>query len=215
MVLPQGHARTRATLDVLSDSCGKTGHGAVLEGIHSEGPVVNDLGGLPPSHHNISLREFQSLLDSMPCLRTMTISPHLDAPNNYLRIQALINRGILPAFGHDRVASESEILGALALARPGQSMHITHLFNVSSFNHRCPSLVNFGLTERFPSLPQYRELLPPTVEVIGDLAHLHPLTVSTILRARSFQNICFVTDSVAEPMSRQVIHYLDRQCECR
>ena len=45
-------------------------------------------------------------------------------------------RGILPAFGHDRVASESEILGALALARPGQRMHITHLFNVSSFHHR-------------------------------------------------------------------------------
>ena len=37
---------------------------------------------------------------------------------------------------------------------------------------REPSLVNFGLVERFPSLPQYRELQPPTVEVIGDLAHL-------------------------------------------
>ena len=57
-----------------------------------QGPVVNDLGGLPPSHRDISLSEFQSLLDAMPCVRTMTISPHLDAPNNYLRIQALVNR---------------------------------------------------------------------------------------------------------------------------
>ena len=48
----------------------------------------------------------------------------------------LLCRGILPAFGHDRVASESEILGALAMARPGQPMHITHLFNVSTFHHR-------------------------------------------------------------------------------
>ena len=45
-------------------------------------------------------------------------------------------RGILPALGHDRVASESEILGALALGPPGHTMHMTHLFNVSSFHHR-------------------------------------------------------------------------------
>ena len=38
--------------------------------------------------------------------------------------------------------------------------------------YRQPSLVNFGLVEKFPNLPQYRELQPPTVEVIGDLAHL-------------------------------------------
>ena len=41
----------------------------------------------------------------------------------------------------------------------------------------------------------------------------HPLTLSTILRARNFKNICFVTDSVAEPTSGQVISYLSRQCE--
>ena len=45
-------------------------------------------------------------------------------------------RGILPALGHDRVASEGEILGALAVAPAQQRMHITHLFNVSSFHHR-------------------------------------------------------------------------------
>jgi len=45
-------------------------------------------------------------------------------------------RGILPALGHDRVASESEILGALAVTGPQQRVHITHLFNVSNFHHR-------------------------------------------------------------------------------
>ena len=54
--------------------------------------MVNDLGGLPPSHQDLTLTEFQSLLDSMPSLRMMTISPHLDTSNNYLRIQALVNR---------------------------------------------------------------------------------------------------------------------------
>jgi N-acetylglucosamine-6-phosphate deacetylase len=36
VVLPRGHARTQATLNTLNTSCGKTGHGAVLEGIHAE-----------------------------------------------------------------------------------------------------------------------------------------------------------------------------------
>ena len=36
VVLPRGHARTHATLDTLNASCGKTGRGAVLEGIHAE-----------------------------------------------------------------------------------------------------------------------------------------------------------------------------------
>ena len=36
VVLPQDHTRTQNTLAALNDSCGKTGHGAVLEGIHSE-----------------------------------------------------------------------------------------------------------------------------------------------------------------------------------
>lgn len=58
----------------------------------SQGPIVNDLGGLPPSHQDMSLTEFQSLLDSMPSLRMMTISPHLETTQNYLRIQALVNR---------------------------------------------------------------------------------------------------------------------------
>ena len=56
--------------------------------------MVNDLGGLPPSQQDISLTEFHSLLDSMPSLRVMTISPHLEASHNYLRIQALVNRSI-------------------------------------------------------------------------------------------------------------------------
>ena len=38
--------------------------------------------------------------------------------------------------------------------------------------YRSPSLVNFGLMEQFPSLPSYSGLLSPTIELIGDLAHV-------------------------------------------
>ena len=47
----------------------------------------------------------------------------------------IFHSGILPALGHDRVATETEILGALSLS-PSRSLHITHLFNVCSFHHR-------------------------------------------------------------------------------
>lgn len=51
-------------------------------GIHAEGPVVADLGGLPPSEcQRLSIGEFEHLVKLMqPCgLRMMTIAPSIDA----------------------------------------------------------------------------------------------------------------------------------------
>ena len=36
VVLPKGYEQTAATLSALNECCGKTGQGAVMEGIHSE-----------------------------------------------------------------------------------------------------------------------------------------------------------------------------------
>lgn len=66
------------------------------------------------------------------------------------------------ALGHDKAATEADILGALrvcAAHSPPTRAHITHLFNVSAFNHRLPSLVNFGLVEAFPNEPKYSGIL--------------------------------------------------------
>ena len=96
--------------------------------------MVHDLGAMPPGESNMSLGDFEKLVDSIPSLKVMTISPHLEAARNYERIRALVRRGVVPALGHDRVASEEEILGALKCSE--NKMHITHLFNVCSFHHR-------------------------------------------------------------------------------
>ena len=96
---------------------------------------MNDLGAMPPTARDISLDDFEKLLDAIPRLKVMTISPHLEADRDYERIKALVRRGVVPALGHDRVATEAEILGALACS-PDKKMHITHLFNVCSFHHR-------------------------------------------------------------------------------
>ena len=90
---------------------------------------------MPPTKQDMSLMEFERLLDATPHLKVMTISPHLEAGENYARLHALLQRGVVPALGHDRIASETEILGALSCS-PRKRMHITHLFNVCSFHHR-------------------------------------------------------------------------------
>ena len=104
---------------------------------------------------------------------------------------------------------------------------------LSSMN-RSPSLVNFGLADTFPNLPQYNSLQSPTVEIVGDMAHVyviitynlsirhhgntrllvhrHPLAVSTALRARNFKDIIFVTDSVMEPKEGASVNYINRKC---
>ena len=96
---------------------------------------MNDLGAMPPTEQNMALTDFKKLLDAMPHLKVMTISPHLEAGQSYARLRELLKRGVLPALGHDRVASETEILEALG-CDPSRRMHITHLFNVCSFHHR-------------------------------------------------------------------------------
>jgi len=68
------------------------GGGAVLEGIHSEGPIITDLGGLPGSYNEMTSDEFEQLLEKMGHLKIMTISPHAEASYNYRRIKCLLKR---------------------------------------------------------------------------------------------------------------------------
>ena len=56
------------------------------------------------------------------------------ACQDYGRILALCERGIVPALGHDKVATEREIIGALqaigSLGFDAPRPHVTHLYNV-------------------------------------------------------------------------------------
>ena len=50
------------------------------------------------------------------------------------------------------------------------------------------------------------------VDIIALLSR-HPMVVAAVLKARSFRNICFVTDSVLEPVPGARVKYMDRQCK--
>ena len=56
----------------------KTGLGTVVRGIHSEGPIISQLGALrePLDLLNLDKKGFEDMIDSMgPHVKIMTISP--------------------------------------------------------------------------------------------------------------------------------------------
>lgn len=100
---------------------------ATLLGLHAEGPIIASLGGLPPSHSSMSDAEFEALLDLLgPNLRLMTISPSSSescgsgatstTSGSFSKIRSLVRRNVRPCLGHDVLATEDQILGALRAA---------------------------------------------------------------------------------------------------
>ena len=181
---------------------------AVIEGIHAEGPLVADSGGLPPCETNMSLDSFKALCAAMPSLKVMTIAPSLEAPRGYDRLQHLLTLGVRPSLGHDKRCDEKAILGALALGSSNphhkstarhSAMHITHCFNVMApLHHRQVGLTNFAFCRSFPLHTKYAQCQPPTVEVIGDLIHVHPLAMLALFSARNLnEDVAVISDCIA------------------
>ena len=247
--------RTLNACRVLNTFYQQPGHGARVEGIHAEGPIIATRGGLPDSTKQISwgVEKFEALLDTMlPALKIMTIAPSLECPRRdqgtppqeheneesgcfacgdphqpktgraatgsleypspaFLRLNALLDRNVLPALGHDKVCTENDILGAIAFAAGHNAtkverLHLTHAFNVQSFHHRNTGLSNMALLgENIPLATSaqhgWQALRAPTVEVIGDMRHVNPLSVAALLNAKrngSFKSLAFITDAIAD-----------------
>lgn len=118
----------------------------------------------------------------VPC---RTISPSLEKARDYARIKCLLRHNVTPCLGHDVHADEESILQCLRLAKAAnRRLHITHMYNASAFHHRQVSLCNFGLLNSLPNLPKYKDIELPTIEIIGDLVHVHPLALKLAIEMR-------------------------------
>merc|ERR1712173_415767 len=88
---------------------------------------------------------------------------------------------------------------------------MTHCFNVQRFHHRNTGLANFALTPNLPKLEKYECIKRmPTIELIGDLCHLSPILIQSILNCHSphcLDRIVFITDAIAEPVSNKELVY--------
>eukprot|EP00930_Biecheleria_cincta_P087782 TRINITY_DN77014_c0_g1_i1.p1 TRINITY_DN77014_c0_g1~~TRINITY_DN77014_c0_g1_i1.p1 ORF type:complete len:457 (+),score=59.67 TRINITY_DN77014_c0_g1_i1:119-1489(+) len=199
----------------LNEILGKTGLGAVLEGIHAEGPIVETLGGLPASETGMQRPEFDRLLDMLgPALKVMTIAPSVEArhPQPFQRLKSLLERGVRPALGHDNAATVEEVAQALRLATDyGKSLHITHAFNVQRFHHRECGLANVAMLPRLPNIPEFCGSALPTAEFIGDSVHVSPLVLQSVVACKPIGAACFITDGIAEPVCGMTMKYCGRE----
>jgi len=190
---------TKKIVSLLREKIGKVfPNQAIIEGIHAEGPIIRSRGALP-SAILTNLDEFKAFVDDLPALKVMTISPSIEAQNDCDRIRYLFEKNVLVALGHDTECSEDEILQVLKLAHDyHRPVHVTHLFNVTKFHHRDVSMVNISLLSNFPNLDKYKNIVEPSVEIIGDFIHVHPLVVHLALQTKNRNNICFITDAIAD-----------------
>lgn len=208
----------------------------VIEGIHAEGPIVADCGGLPAADTEMPLDAFKKLCAEMPSMKIMTISPSKEKLVGYGRIRHLLELGVRPSLGHDRTASADSIVACMKLAheveqakrkaggasKPGDKsvakgsggggtggnrkaegprgddqLHSTHIYNVMSSHHRDPSLVNFLLCDRLPAGTKYHGCVPPSVEIIADLIHVHPVAIQSIFSSRRLSDVAIISDCIS------------------
>ena len=58
-----------------------------------------------------------------------------------------------------------------------------------------------ALAKDDPQLAAFQDLTPPTVEVIGDFQHVSPMALRALLGARGVNDICCITDAIAESIN--------------
>lgn len=143
--------------------------GTVVRGIHSEGPIISQLGALrePLDLLNLDKKGFEDMIDSMgPHVKIMTISPSQESSRNKTRpacthIKTLLSRGIVPSLGHDTECTQEDILECLKAGSNKEDnphdvrFHITHAFNVTKFHHRDSGLANFAFVSKFPNSEEF------------------------------------------------------------
>jgi N-acetylglucosamine-6-phosphate deacetylase len=157
--------------------------GAAILGVHLEGPFLSTehAGCLDrKGFQDPSPKSLSALIDGFEdIIRIVTIAPEL--PGSLKLIETCRRKGFLVQMGHSDATYEQAEEGKHAGATG-----ITHLFNaMRGFHHREPGLAGFGLMDD--------DLY---VEVIADLAHLHPQSLKMVLDMKSPERIILVSDSV-------------------
>jgi N-acetylglucosamine-6-phosphate deacetylase len=160
--------------------------GAQILGIHLEGPFLNPARAGSFDGKNFaepSIEIFSQLVDDFEdIVKIMTIAPEM--PGALKIIEACREKGILVHMGHSDASFEQAEEGKKAGATG-----ITHLFNaMRGFHHREPGLAGFGLMDE-----------DIYVEVIADMAHLHPQSLKMLFDMKSPERIILVSDSVKGP----------------
>ncbi len=162
----------------------KSNFGSKILGIHLEGPYLNPArsGAQPrgyirkPSFEEFE--EFYRLSDGM--IRRVTVAPEIDGGIEFIG-NVVEKFGVKVSIGHTDATYDQ----ALEAFSAGASI-ITHLYNgMRRFHHREPGIVGATLV---------RDVY---AEIIADLVHLHPATITFTVRCKNPSRIVLVSDSIS------------------
>ncbi|OGW42088.1 MAG: hypothetical protein A2010_05790 [Nitrospirae bacterium GWD2_57_9] len=176
----------RENMDAVRRAMESQRQGARILGVHLEGPFLNPdrAGSLDRKNFADPSVEMLAQLaeDFEDIIKLITIAPEL--PGALKVIEECRTRGFLVQMGHSDASFEQAEEGKRAGATG-----ITHIFNaMRGFHHREPGLAGFGLMDE-----------DIYVEVIADMAHLHPQSLKMLLDMKSSDKIILISDSVKGP----------------
>jgi len=157
--------------------------GARILGVQIEGPFLNSeyAGSLDKnSFANPSVETLARLVaDFEDMVKIVTIAPEL--PGALRIIKTCREKGFLVHMGHSGATYEQAEEGKRAGATG-----IAHIFNaMRGFHHREPGLTGFGLMDE-----------DIYVEVIADMAHVHPQSLKMLFDMKSPDKILLISDSI-------------------
>lgn len=183
-------------LTLAREAVGKDIGGAVLLGLHLEGPFINaeKKGGLDPTGicdpSGAALDDLFAVTGDT--LRMMTIAPEL--PGSLDVIRELKRRGVVASFAHSDASYEQMHAGFDA-----GITHVTHIFNaMPPLHHRKPG-----------PLAAIFERSDITTQIIADGHHLHPAIVNFLYATLGAERCVCITDGmscIGLPEGRYLYH---------
>ncbi len=155
--------------------------GAELLGAYIEGPFIAEkYKGAHPSEHikEIDLETIKDFVDRYPsCIKTVTVAP--EKKSSIELIKYLKSQGINSSIGHTN-ASYDETMDAI---KAGANIAVHVFKGMRGLHHREPGTVGAVLSDD-----------RVMCELIADTIHVHPAVMKLVLRTKSTEKICLITD---------------------
>ncbi len=172
--------------DAVKNVVKKEVKGAEILGLHLEGPHINT--GKEAGAQNVNfarnpnIKELEELTrKSDHNIKRITLAPELPGAVEYIKYAK--EMGIVVSVGHTNATYKEAILGFDA----GITI-CSHLFNgMRPFHHREPGIIGAYLTRE----DVYAEL-------ITDMVHLHPGTITAVVKLKGIERLILITDAISE-----------------
>lgn len=168
----------------------KPTRGALILGIHFEGPFVSEhrCGALQRNHFRTyegdpaSIEVFtggSSNKGNSTVARLMTLAPEIHGGLDLTR--ELAGNDVRVFIGHSQADPD-----VLDLASEAGARHVTHFPNaLEALHHREPGAVAWGLVRN-----------DVTIDCIADLHHVHPLMLRLMYQAKSADRMALISDAI-------------------